>query len=171
MLQIGDEVALFSVVFAVVFLGTRSPLWSTTFTACLYAFLIIFRFPQVPHSRARQVLRPAKNAASGGVSMVAHRGGGHDAPENTMAAIREAHRNGATGVELDLEFTSDGVPILMHDETVDRTTNGSGPLSQISFSELSQLDAAAKHRFRCWRVLPGWARIVINIRTSWRDVL
>lgn len=52
------------------------------------------------------------------------------------------------GVELDLEFTADGVPILMHDETVDRTTNGSGPLSKMLFSELRKLDAAAKHRFR-----------------------
>ncbi|XP_038816420.1 glycerophosphodiester phosphodiesterase 1 [Salvelinus namaycush] len=146
MLQLGDEIALFSVVFAFVLLGTRSPIWSTALTACLYAFLIMFRFPQVPTSQARQVLRPAKNAASGGVSLVAHRGGGHDAPENTMTAIREAHKNGATGVELDLEFTSDGVPILMHDETVDRTTNGSGPLTQLSFSGLSKLDAAAKHR-------------------------
>ncbi len=51
-------------------------------------------------------------------------------------------------MELDLEFTADGVPILMHDETVDRTTNGSGPLSKMLFSELRKLDAAAKHRFR-----------------------
>ncbi|XP_010871050.3 glycerophosphodiester phosphodiesterase 1 isoform X2 [Esox lucius] len=146
MLQVGDELTLFSVVFVGTLLGTRSPIWSTALTACLYAFLILFRFPQVPSMRARQVLRPTKNAAAGGVSIVAHRGGGHDAPENTIAAIREAHKNGATGVELDLEFTSDGVPILMHDETVDRTTNGSGPLAQLSFSELSKLDAAAKHR-------------------------
>lgn len=51
-------------------------------------------------------------------------------------------------MELDLEFTADGVPILMHDDTVDRTTNGSGPLSKLLFSELRKLDAAAKHRFR-----------------------
>ncbi|XP_029291233.1 glycerophosphodiester phosphodiesterase 1 isoform X2 [Cottoperca gobio] len=57
-----------------------------------------------------------------------------------------ASKNGATGVELDLEFSADGVPILMHDETVDRTTNGSGPLSQMRLSELGKLDAAAKHR-------------------------
>lgn len=51
-------------------------------------------------------------------------------------------------MELDVEFTADGVPILMHDDTVDRTTNGSGPLSKILFSELRKLDAAAKHRLR-----------------------
>ncbi|GAA6231116.1 glycerophosphodiester phosphodiesterase 1-like [Lates japonicus] len=149
MLQLGDEVTLYSVVFLVVLLGTRSPVWTTVVTASLYLFLAMFRFPQVPTSRARQVLHPARGAAgSGKVSVVAHRGGGHDAPENTIAAIREASKNGATGVELDLEFSADGIPILMHDETVDRTTNGSGPLSQMKLSDLGKLDAAAKHRLR-----------------------
>lgn len=68
----------------------------------------------------------------------------------------QAGKNGATGVELDLEFSADGVPILMHDETVDRTTNGSGPLSRLRFSELLKLDAAAKHRLRYGRgMLPA----------------
>lgn len=49
---------------------------------------------------------------------------------------------------MDLEFTADGVPVLMHDETVDRTTNGSGPLNKMRFSEIKKLDAAAKHRLR-----------------------
>ncbi|KAK0142010.1 Glycerophosphodiester phosphodiesterase 1 [Merluccius polli] len=136
MLQLGDEAALYSVVFLATLLGTRSPTWSCLVAVSVYCFLA------VPDARARQVLRPGPRAAA----PIAHRGGGHDAPENTLAAIREASKNGAEGVELDLEFTSDGVPILMHDETVDRTTNGSGPLSQISFSELSKFDAAAKHR-------------------------
>lgn len=83
MLQFGDELTLFSVVFVVVLLGTRSAVWPTVLTASLYLFLVMFRFPQVPSSRARQVLRPAS-----GASAVAHRGGGHDAPENTIAAIR-----------------------------------------------------------------------------------
>ncbi|XP_062244036.1 glycerophosphodiester phosphodiesterase 1 [Platichthys flesus] len=142
MLQLGDEVTLYSVVFVLVLLGTRSPLWTTALTASLYLFLAMFRFPQVPASRVQQVLHPDSDK----VSAVAHRGGGHDAPENTIAAIREARKNGAGGVELDLEFSADGVPILMHDETVDRTTNGSGPLSQMRLSDLRKLDAAAKHR-------------------------
>ncbi|XP_066546440.1 glycerophosphodiester phosphodiesterase 1 [Amia ocellicauda] len=148
MLQIGDGLACFSVVFLVLLLGTRSPVYSTALTVSLYLFLVLFRFPQVPAARARQVLRPSSRAAGRGVSVLAHRGGGHDAPENTLAAIRKASENGATGVELDLEFTADGVPILMHDDTVDRTTNGSGPLSQLHYSDLRRLDAAAKHRHR-----------------------
>ncbi|MBN3319169.1 GDE1 phosphodiesterase, partial [Atractosteus spatula] len=148
MLQLGDGLAFFSVVFFVLLLGTRSPLCSTGGTAALYLFLVLFRYPPVPASRAQRVLRPGRRAAGGGVSVVAHRGGGHDAPENTLAAIRQARENGATGVELDLEFTADGVPILMHDETVDRTTNGSGPLSRLRYADVRRLDAAAKHRLR-----------------------
>ncbi|XP_014885464.1 glycerophosphodiester phosphodiesterase 1 [Poecilia latipinna] len=144
MLQLGDEVTLYSLVFVLVLLGTRSPLWSTALTTSLYLFVAMFRFPQLATSRVRQVLNPV----AGKASAIAHRGGGHDAPENTIAAIREASRNGATGVELDLGFSADGVPILMHDDTVDRTTNGSGPLNKMSFSELRKLDASAKHRFR-----------------------
>lgn len=88
MLQLGDEATLYSVVFVVLLLGTRSPMWTTVLTASLYLFMAIFRFPQVPTSRSQQVLHPAKGGSSR-VSAVAHRGGGHDAPENTLAAIRE----------------------------------------------------------------------------------
>ncbi|CAG06010.1 unnamed protein product [Tetraodon nigroviridis] len=149
MLQLGDEAVLYSIVFIVVLLGTRSPLWTVAVTASFYLFMAVFRFPQVPASRVRQVLHPSGRGASlRQASAVAHRGGGHDAPENTLAAIREASRNGATGVELDLEFSADGVPILMHDETVERTTNGSGSLRHLRMSDLARLDAAAKHRLR-----------------------
>lgn len=51
-------------------------------------------------------------------------------------------------MELDLEFSADGVPILMHDESVERTTNGSGSLRHMKMAELVWLDAAAKHRLR-----------------------
>lgn len=88
MLQLGDGLVLFSTVFVVVLVGTRSAVWPTVLAASLYLFLVMFRFPQVPSSRARQVLRPGSRVHSGGVSAVAHRGGGHDAPENTIAAIR-----------------------------------------------------------------------------------
>lgn len=70
-----------------------------------------------------------------------------------VVVLLQASKNGATGVELDLEFSADGVPILMHDETVDRTTNGSGSLRRMKWTKLAQLDAAAKHRLRLGRLL------------------
>lgn len=136
----------FSSVFLLVMLGTRSATGASVFTLFLYVFMMMFRFPPVPADQASRVLRP--RTSFGGVPVVAHRGGSHDAPENTLAAIREASRNGATGVELDLSFTADGVPVLMHDETVDRTTNGSGPISKLQFVQLRRLDAAARHRLK-----------------------
>lgn len=146
MLQVGDDLMCFSAVFLSVILVTRSATGASVLTAFLYVFMLMFRFPPVPADQAGRVLRPG--AAPGGVPVVAHRGGSHDAPENTLAAIREASRNGAAGVELDLSFTADGVPVLMHDETVDRTTNGSGPVSKLPFVQLRRLDAAARHRLR-----------------------
>ncbi|KAM6957351.1 glycerophosphodiester phosphodiesterase 1-like [Aplochiton taeniatus] len=147
MLQIGDEWMYFSVLFLLVMFATRSAMGASVITASLYIFIVMFRFPQVPADQASQVLRP-NGPPSAGVPVIAHRGGGHDAPENTLAAIREASRNGATGVELDLGFTADGVPVLMHDETVDRTTNGSGPVSRLALSQLRKLDASFGHRLR-----------------------
>ncbi|CAJ0940765.1 unnamed protein product [Ranitomeya imitator] len=131
----------FSSVFVLLLLVTRSPQVSGVLTGGLYLLLVLFRFQPVPESRAQQVLKPR-----GKVSPIAHRGGAHDAPENTLAAISLAARNGAVAVELDLEFTKDGVPILMHDDTVDRTTDGHGKLSDLTFAEIRKLNPAANHR-------------------------
>lgn len=133
----------FSVLFVLCLLLSRSPLLSCLLLSGLYLALLFSRFPPVPESRASHVLRPG-----GKVSVIAHRGGAHDGPENTLAAIRLAARHGATGVELDLEFTKDGVPILMHDDTVDRTTDGTGRLRDLTFAEIRKLSPAAKHRLR-----------------------
>lgn len=65
-----------------------------------------------------------------------------------MYPVLKASRNGATAVELDLSFTADGVPVLMHDETLDRTTNGSGPVRQVRFAQLRRLDASLRHRLK-----------------------
>lgn len=56
----------------------------------------------------------------------AHRGYSGKYPENTMLAFRKAVEAGADGIELDVQLTKDGVPVIIHDELVDRTTNGKG---------------------------------------------
>lgn len=74
--------------------------------------------------------------------VVAHRGGSFGAPENTLGAIRRAKDFGATAVEVDVLLSADGVPVVIHDATVDRTTNGSGAVSELTVQELQELDAS-----------------------------
>lgn len=71
----------------------------------------------------------------------AHRGGGSLAPENTLAGIRLAARLGFGAVEFDVMLSGDGTPALMHDETLERTTNGHGPVSATPDARLFALDA------------------------------
>jgi glycerophosphoryl diester phosphodiesterase len=76
-------------------------------------------------------------------SWIAHRGGGHLAPENTLAAMAAGTGRGFRMVEFDVKLSADGVPLLMHDATLERTTNGAGPVAARSMQELAALDAGA----------------------------
>ena len=73
----------------------------------------------------------------------AHRGASDTHPENTIAAFREAVRLGAQMIEFDVAISKDGHLVLMHDRTVDRTTNGNGPVSELTLTELGKLDAGS----------------------------
>lgn len=72
----------------------------------------------------------------------AHRGYSGKYPENTMLAFHKAVEAGADGIELDVQLTKDGVPVIIHDELVDRTTNGKGRVKEMTLEELRQLDAS-----------------------------
>ncbi len=72
---------------------------------------------------------------------IAHRGGGTLAPENTLAGMRLAARMGFRAVEFDVMLSADGSPYLLHDETLERTTNGRGWMSETPDAVLAQLDA------------------------------
>jgi len=74
---------------------------------------------------------------------VAHRGFSSIAPENTLAAIREAVKAGANGCEFDVYGCVDGNVVLMHDKTVDRTTNGNGKVTDLTLKQLRKLDAGS----------------------------
>jgi glycerophosphoryl diester phosphodiesterase len=84
--------------------------------------------------------------ADSAVTIVAHRGGLGDYPENTLAAFRHAMACGADGIELDLRATSDGAIVVLHDETVNRTTDGRGRVAAMSLAELRRLDAGQGER-------------------------
>jgi glycerophosphoryl diester phosphodiesterase len=74
--------------------------------------------------------------------VIAHRGGGDLWPENTLYAFRRAIALGVDVLEMDLRFTRDGIPVILHDRMVDRTTNGAGPVDRMTLAELKRLDAA-----------------------------
>jgi glycerophosphoryl diester phosphodiesterase len=76
---------------------------------------------------------------------IAHRGAGKLAPENTLAAFRLGASHGYTAFECDVKLSADGVPFLLHDDTLDRTTSVTGPAASRSWSELSRLDAGSWH--------------------------
>lgn len=76
----------------------------------------------------------------------AHRGYSAAFPENTMKAFKEAEKVGSDGLELDVQLTKDGQVVVIHDETVDRTTNGTGYVKDFTFKELRKLDASYKQK-------------------------
>ena len=76
---------------------------------------------------------------------VAHRGGGTLAPENTLAAFQLGAHHGYRMFECDVKLSADGVPFLLHDATLERTTNGKGTAGELTWQELSALDAGAWH--------------------------
>ncbi len=75
--------------------------------------------------------------------VLAHRGGGALAPENTLAGLRLAARLGYAGTEFDVKLTAEGMPVLMHDESLDRTTSGHGAVAAAGFTQVQTLDAGA----------------------------
>lgn len=73
----------------------------------------------------------------------AHRGASMYTPENTMPAFDLAYQLGAEGIEIDIHLTKDRIPVLIHDETVNRTTNGVGYIKDFTFKQLQNLDAGS----------------------------
>ncbi|WP_308638286.1 glycerophosphodiester phosphodiesterase [Paenibacillus silvisoli] len=78
------------------------------------------------------------------ITIVAHRGWSGAAPENTMAAFELALKDpGIHYIELDVHLSKDGVPVVIHDHTLERTTNGNGPVEAYTYEELRELDAGS----------------------------
>jgi glycerophosphoryl diester phosphodiesterase len=101
--------------------------------------------------------------------IVAHRGGGSLAPENTLGAIRLGASMGFKGVEFDVMLAGDGTPVVIHDETVDRTTDGRGEVSKMTYSDLFLLNTQNKEKIptyeeavRLCRELGLWANVEIK---------
>lgn len=99
--------------------------------------------------------------------VISHAACGGHAPENTLAGIRKALGFGVDAIEIDVQASADGVPVLMHDLTVDRTTNGSGEVAALSLDELHALDAGGEPVPTLAEVLElttGTAVLVIEVK-------
>jgi glycerophosphoryl diester phosphodiesterase len=105
--------------------------------------------------------------------IVCHRGGGTLAPENTLAGIRKAAKMGFGGVEFDVMLSSDKVPLLIHDETLERTTNGHGRVAATPYATLARLDAGAwfgpEHRGEPLPMLEQAVRLCLELEL-WANI-
>jgi glycerophosphoryl diester phosphodiesterase len=89
--------------------------------------------------------------------ILGHRGASAEAPENTLKAFRLARAQGADGVELDVQRSADGVPVVIHDETLERTTRGAGRVSAHPWGALARLDAGEGERIPSLEQAAIWA--------------
>jgi glycerophosphoryl diester phosphodiesterase len=122
------------------------------------------------------MLGASSGAASGwpdwAIAFIAHRGGIVPGfPENTIAAFRQAIKHGAEVIEIDLRGTKDGEVVIMHDETLDRTTTGKGKVTDYTLAELKKLDAGAGERIPTYeevlRLVAGTGvKLLLDIKES-----
>src|SRR5690242_718627 len=93
----------------------------------------------LPHQDAQRFVRQLSKS----FVVIGHRGAQEERPENTLASIRQAFAIGLGIVEIDIHLTRDSVPIVIHDDTVDRTTNGEGVVKEMTLAQLKALDAGS----------------------------
>lgn len=95
--------------------------------------------PEAPENNLQKLLTSLRDPNDGKVMVVAHRGCWSNAPENSAQAIKDCIDIGADMVEIDVRLTRDGIPVLMHDSALHRTTTGSGNVADKTLAELKQL--------------------------------
>ncbi|APE25287.1 MULTISPECIES: glycerophosphodiester phosphodiesterase [Streptomyces] len=96
-----------------------------------------------PVAEATTAASPWMRAAGAPLTVIAHRGASSAAPENTLVSDEVARRGGAVWIENDVQPSKDGVPYIVHDTTVDRTTDGTGPVRSLTAAQLDALDAGS----------------------------
>ena len=137
--------------------------------------IVIFHLAMVPLSFTQG--RPADGNTQ--VLVVAHRGASGIAPENTLPAIEAAMKAKADYIEIDVQLTRDKAVVVMHDESVDRTTDGKGAIEELSIEEIKMLDAGSwfDEKFTGTKVplleevihlVNGQARLLVEIKKKGR---
>ena len=104
-----------------------------------FVFLLSFTLVVFAENRVEKLIRELNNPKSKKVFVVAHRGDWRNAPENSLQAFQNCIDMGVDMIELDLHMSKDSVLFLMHDNTVNRTTNGRGKVSDLTSDELKKL--------------------------------
>lgn len=104
--------------------------------------LIFFLFVQFGQAQVDEIKEKFLNTEE--LMVIAHRAANQNFPENSIVAIEEAIRMGVDIIELDIRVTADGVVVLMHDQTVDRTTTGKGDIETLDYSYLQTLNLLHK---------------------------
>ena len=108
-------------------------------------FLFCLAIAVMAQQQVEKLIRELNNPKSKRVLVVAHRGDWRNAPENSLQAFQNCIDMGVDMIELDLHMSKDSVLFLMHDNTVDRTTNGHGKVSDLTAAELKKLRLKAGH--------------------------
>lgn len=102
------------------------------------------------------------------MKIMGHRGARHEAPENTLRSIQCALDAGAAAVEIDVHYSRDGHLVVIHDETLDRTTTGEGPVGALDLAELQALDAGEGERIptltEVLELVSGRAEIFVELK-------
>ncbi|MEO5977082.1 MAG: glycerophosphodiester phosphodiesterase family protein [Chryseolinea sp.] len=118
----------------------------------------------------------AQSNAEKGIVVIAHRGDHSAAPENTLKAFENAIMNGADYIEVDLRTTSDNKLVVLHDQTVDRVTNGHGEIKSMKFSEVRKLIVSdrsnpghGQHKIPTFDEVLKLAKAKINIYLDFKD--
>ncbi|MFH8250943.1 glycerophosphodiester phosphodiesterase [Microbacterium sp. B2969] len=120
----------------------RMPALVTVCVLAIASLVIAFLGASPARVSATELLGDAR-APQDAAFVVSHRGGGALAPENTLPAVEAAIDAGFDYVEIDVALTADRVPVLMHDRTVDRTTDGHGSLASLTLAQVKELDAGS----------------------------
>jgi glycerophosphoryl diester phosphodiesterase len=102
------------------------------------------------------------------MAIYAHRGASIEQPENTLAAFHRAIELGAPGIEIDVHLTADGVPVVIHDGSVDRTTDGTGKVANLTLAEIQAFDAGNGERIptliQTLDVIAGRSKLDIEVK-------
>lgn len=123
--------------------------------------IILFLLAACSPPAASNTPRAPAPAAAPTILISAHRGGAALAPENTLAAFRNGIALGADFLEMDVHLTKDGVPVVIHDATIDRTTDGAGRVADFTLAQLQSFNAAAKYAGATERqVIPTLAQVL-----------